>query len=669
MGLPGEAASLEGNIIEDQSHSTCSGPNAAEVRGSRHQRGGPVVFWWIMVTVSGATSLLATRTANPLAVDDVLTAALLFFVVPAVVVLILGAFQRLLGVALAALFPFGWLLIASDSADGALLWLVPIIGAALVVAAAAQLNRRAAGLGVAAGAALLAVAVFFIPLPSPAPLTPTTLLIGIDGATWDRIDPLVESGRLPNLERLMEGGRRARLRSLKSMYSPQIWSSMATGCLPEVHGIWDFGNTQSDFKVGRLWDRMHLDGRSSGVCGWYFTWPPPKDLGANDFVIPSTLAPDASTHPPEYAFYWQLWAREHPGRSETIPYGVAALRAFKHGARLSTLRGAFMEVTGRRFEQREFLEQAWRDRSISADLQGDVFCELIRTRRPEFAAVLMNQVDKVSHLYWKFLEPEGFPDVTDEDRERFSDAIDRLYETADANLGKVLELVPENANIVIVSDHGFQAARRKMAAQFCRIRTENLTAALGYAETVFGTNVDRKVYLRPTTESFDEREATLEQLSSALRGAHLSGETTPFFVLQREGDSIRLEIADRDAIPERARLVLDYADYAVEQLIAIRAEARFSGEHHPDGIFLLAGPAAATAIRSDSLHVLDVAPTIAALMDLPFSTNWTGSPATLGFSTDSVKYADYPAPSDAAPVPEDMDEVLKEKLRSMGYLE
>jgi hypothetical protein len=56
-------------------------------------------------------------------------------------------------------------------------------------------------------------------------------------------------------------------------------------------------------------------------------------------------------------------------------------------------------------------------------------------------------------------------------------------------------------------------------------------------------------------------------------------------------------------------------------------------------------------------------------MDLPFSTNWTGSPTTLGFSTDSVEYADYPAPSDAAPVPEDMDEVLTEKLRSMAYLE
>ena len=56
-------------------------------------------------------------------------------------------------------------------------------------------------------------------------------------------------------------------------------------------------------------------------------------------------------------------------------------------------------------------------------------------------------------------------------------------------------------------------------------------------------------------------------------------------------------------------------------------------------------------------------------MDLPFSTNWTGSPAAQGLSTDSVEYGDYPAPSGAVPVPEDVDDALKEQLRSMGYLE
>ena len=67
--------------------------------------------------------------------------------------------------------------------------------------------------------------------------------------------------------------------------------------------------------------------------------------------------------------------------------------------------------------------------------------------------------------------------------------------------------------------------------------------------------------------------------------------------------------------------------------------------------------------------MVDVATTIAALMDLPFSTDWTGNPAVRGFSTGSVEYADYPAPSEAAPAPQNMNETLKEQLRLMGHLE
>ena len=62
------------------------------------------MFWWVVVAVSGVTSLLASRLANPLAIDDALAAVLLSFIVPAVAVLILGALHRLLGVASAALF-------------------------------------------------------------------------------------------------------------------------------------------------------------------------------------------------------------------------------------------------------------------------------------------------------------------------------------------------------------------------------------------------------------------------------------------------------------------------------------------------------------------------------------------------------------------------------------
>ena len=66
------------------------------------------------------------------------------------------------------------------------------------------------------------------------------LLIGLDGADWNIIDPLVEAGRLPNLARLARSGVRGRLHSITPMLSPVIWTSIATGVQPSRHGIIDF---------------------------------------------------------------------------------------------------------------------------------------------------------------------------------------------------------------------------------------------------------------------------------------------------------------------------------------------------------------------------------------------------------------------------------------------
>ena len=63
------------------------------------------------------------------------------------------------------------------------------------------------------------------------------LLIGLDGAEWDRIDPLIAQGELPNLARLKRDGVHGPLESFEPILSPIIWTSIATGKTPEKHGI------------------------------------------------------------------------------------------------------------------------------------------------------------------------------------------------------------------------------------------------------------------------------------------------------------------------------------------------------------------------------------------------------------------------------------------------
>ena len=58
------------------------------------------------------------------------------------------------------------------------------------------------------------------------PGRPRVVLIGIDGASWDRIDRGIAEGRLPTFARLKREGVSAPLGSLVPTYSPPIWTSM-----------------------------------------------------------------------------------------------------------------------------------------------------------------------------------------------------------------------------------------------------------------------------------------------------------------------------------------------------------------------------------------------------------------------------------------------------------
>ena len=74
-------------------------------------------------------------------------------------------------------------------------------------------------------------------------------LIGIDGASWDILRKLASENKIPNLRKLMERGASGYLDSINwrkkvdkgyGLFSPIIWSSIATGKLPSKHGVEDF---------------------------------------------------------------------------------------------------------------------------------------------------------------------------------------------------------------------------------------------------------------------------------------------------------------------------------------------------------------------------------------------------------------------------------------------
>jgi hypothetical protein len=626
-----------------------------------------------VIVLSGAGSVAAVRLAAPFTLDEIASTAVLFFGLTAALIRLLGAASSALGVAAALAIPFLWLSATRDSSDSLLIWLVPVATFILILLAArlcAGSRRRAMALAASA----LALGALFWPPPDRPESGTKVVVVGWDGATWDLIDPFIAKGSLPNLERLLEGAHRAKLRSLPTMFSPRVWSTIATGCAPQVHGIMDFTYRKENFQVGRIWDKLKSEGRTYGLCGWYFTWPPEPGAEDTDFIVPSRIAPDDQVFPPKYFFYRQLegWVKtgERKGsRTSSLSFVAAGVNAWRHGIRLSTLRMAAAEMLSRRFTKRRAIDNRWRSRRISAALQGDLCAELLSTRAPEFAALLFTQIDRVSHEYWKYMAPDDFTGVSPQGVKAYGRVIEDIYAECDIALGKIMSVLPEDVNVILVSDHGFQSLRTTHVEKHSRIRTTGLIEALGVEDRVFGMNVDNEVYLRGTEPDPQDRAEALGMIEPYLRDARLTGEESHLFEVAREDEILHLNLAPRPPFPENARVSLAGAEHPFEKIIKAKHDAFDTGAHHPDGIYVLSGPAAAQAVRADSLHVIDVAPTMAALLRLPISPVWLGSPAIEGASIAELGVAEYPPPSKPQPPPTHIDEELKKKLKALGYLE
>ncbi len=72
------------------------------------------------------------------------------------------------------------------------------------------------------------------------------LLIGWDAADWKVIRPLMDAGKMPNVQRLVAAGASGQIATLHPPLSPMLWTSIATGKRPFKHGIHGFSEPTPD---------------------------------------------------------------------------------------------------------------------------------------------------------------------------------------------------------------------------------------------------------------------------------------------------------------------------------------------------------------------------------------------------------------------------------------
>ncbi|HYW68059.1 MAG TPA: alkaline phosphatase family protein, partial [bacterium] len=127
----------------------------------------------------------------------------------------------------------------------------------------------------------------------PAASGPRLILFGIDAANWNVLTPMMQAGELPAMTALVNRGSFGVLKTGVPIQSPQMWTSIATGVVPEKHGITRFTAeipgtdrevpvTSNMRKVKAFWNILSDADVSEGVVGWWPSWPAEE---VNGFMI------------------------------------------------------------------------------------------------------------------------------------------------------------------------------------------------------------------------------------------------------------------------------------------------------------------------------------------------------------------------------------------------
>ena len=311
------------------------------------------------------------------------------------------------------------------------------------------------------------------------------VIIGVDGMTFNVIDPLVAQGKLPTFTKLMREGSRLNLISEKPMRSPALWTTVATGHHRSVHRIFDFVTgswfwpkkerkqkqrlVTSDMRAApALWNMTSEANKKNLVVGWLNTWPAEKVDGV--MVAPYVALGQRKQTSIKGKIYNNAKRQTYP--ENLFPEVKKLVRSAESITQEEMERIVVAPPKGSKLYkevpklERYLYTVRW---SIASTLTNTAIIEDQLLKNPDTNLVMtyFDGSDTLAHRFWLLRQSEeqirtrlrnqGFnPDIAAELKERFGHIVDAYYELADEMLARIVKAAGPNATILIVSDHGWQ---------------------------------------------------------------------------------------------------------------------------------------------------------------------------------------------------------------------
>lgn len=278
------------------------------------------------------------------------------------------------------------------------------------------------------------------------------LVIGLDGATWDVLNPLLRAGEMPNVHRLLERSAKGVILSSIPPVTAAAWTCFATGKNPGKHGLVDFvyfpnhgyrvaiANSTTR-QAATLWNLLSQRGLRVGVVGVPMTYPPEA---VNGVMVTDMMTPNPKvqyTYPPEL----KQELLDHVGPFVITP-GEGELPS----------------------RPMPYLEKVRADVKRSAAYALYLLDKERRTRGSgyDFFMYVFGVVDVLQHQFWYLLDPR-WPGVSGREQEAESrrQVFDRqfairekvldIFREVDRGVGELVARTDDDTLIVLMSDHGF----------------------------------------------------------------------------------------------------------------------------------------------------------------------------------------------------------------------
>lgn len=504
-------------------------------------------------------------------------------------------------------------------------------------------------------------------------------IFGLDGGTWDLLDPLIDQGQLPTFAELRKSSASAFTSTTWPAHTGPGWASFATASMPGQHGVFQFFDTQEPSYRARITTTRDY-GRQ---CCWQ--WIGDKGISTGLVNVPMS-------HPalplPGYQITWPL-KRTTSYCSPANVLGDLARNGCYFRSDLATMyRGELnyiehaVNFVSERMRAARYLLQNW---------NADIF------------QIVLTEVDRVCHHYWQFSDPTH-PLYTTDVPAHYITAIHTILKLVDAELGEMLNILPDDCSVIVVSDHGFGPGHRSLAANTVLekagfLKTAAAAEALpGIASwfTEDGRTVDwenTSVY-QPVPGSYglnlnlrgrqargivnsNDADRVLQEVTQVFKAIRIPETGKPAFlkVLRRE------EAFPGPMMDSAPDLLLVPADERLMVTPSLAEEWTWSyqtGLHRHEGMWLHRSPRTRAGRLPQRIRLIDVLPTLFEDLGFDASEPFQGKPVSEVFSHSATNADSWTSNEPAAAsVPgailsasEDEYEVadLTERLKAMGYL-